>query len=274
LKTSFLWVFIGFQNSNTLVTIVVNSYGTNKGVDDIPLETGRVWYNPFTEDVYEFPTYIQTRTWTKSVDEGSPVDESITFNSIEGAIVNADVSIAFQFIPEKVPYVFKEFRKDADYITNSYVRSQVRDAISKVASTYKATDIFGSKKQEVMEKVKKDLNEKLNPRGFKFDMISFIGGLRADANVVNSINAVITAAQKSIEAETKVKQIEMEAKQKIAEAEGEAQSKIILAESQAKANELITKSVNDELIMWEAVKKWDGKLPQATGGSTPLINLK
>lgn len=40
--------------------ILVNLYGSDKGVDDVSLVTGRVWYNPFTEEVYEYPTYVQT----------------------------------------------------------------------------------------------------------------------------------------------------------------------------------------------------------------------
>lgn len=34
--------------------ILVNLYGSDKGVDDVSLVTGRVWYNPFTEEVYEY----------------------------------------------------------------------------------------------------------------------------------------------------------------------------------------------------------------------------
>ena len=30
--------------------ILVNLYGSDKGVDDVSLVTGRVWYNPFTEE--------------------------------------------------------------------------------------------------------------------------------------------------------------------------------------------------------------------------------
>ena len=37
--------------------ILVNLYGSDKGVDDVSLVTGRVWYNPFTEEVYEYPTF-------------------------------------------------------------------------------------------------------------------------------------------------------------------------------------------------------------------------
>lgn len=42
--------------------ILVNLYGSDKGVDDVSLVTGRVWYNPFTEEVYEYPTFVQTST--------------------------------------------------------------------------------------------------------------------------------------------------------------------------------------------------------------------
>ena len=40
--------------------IKVNMYGSSKGVDDAVLVTGAVWYNPLTETVYEYPTYVQT----------------------------------------------------------------------------------------------------------------------------------------------------------------------------------------------------------------------
>ena len=39
--------------------IKVNLYGDDKGVDDITLVTGAVWYNPITTAVYEYPTFVQ-----------------------------------------------------------------------------------------------------------------------------------------------------------------------------------------------------------------------
>ena len=38
--------------------IKVNLYGSNKGVDDVALVTGMVWFNPFTTSVYEYPTFV------------------------------------------------------------------------------------------------------------------------------------------------------------------------------------------------------------------------
>src|ERR1700677_2475962 len=40
------------------VGIKVNNWGSQKGVQDYPLKTGMVFYNPLTEDMYDFPTFM------------------------------------------------------------------------------------------------------------------------------------------------------------------------------------------------------------------------
>lgn len=256
------------------VGIKVNQYGSQKGVEDFPLLTGRVWYNLFTEDVYKFPTFLQNIVWTKNPNEGSPNDDSITFNSIEGAPINVDIALSYGFEAEKVPSLFVEFRKDAEHITNVYMRSQVRDAFSRIASQMKVTDIFGAKKQELLVNVKKDLQANLGPKGFRFDMVSFVGSLRPDDKVQASINSVIEATQRAIEAENKVRQSVAEADQRIATAEGEAQSILKVAKAQAEANKVVAASLTPELVQWQAIQRWNGTLPQVTGGGgVPLIQI-
>ena len=106
------------------VGIKVNHYGSQRGVEDYPIQTGRVWFNPFTEEIYKFPVFVQTVTWTKSHTEESPNDDSMTFNSVEGAIINADVSLAYFFDSDKVPHIFVEFRRTAKEITWQYMRDR------------------------------------------------------------------------------------------------------------------------------------------------------
>jgi len=253
--------------------IKVNLYGSEKGVDIEPLSTGRIWYNPITHDIYQFPTFMQSVTWTATKTEGSSNDDSITFNSVEGAVLNTDIAIAYRFRGEKVPELFMEFRQDAKSISWGYMRSQVRDAFGRHAGKMKAVDVFGERKQDLLTAVKDDLNQRLGSKGFDFDMISFVGAIRADDNVLASINAVIQAAQRAIEAENKVRQAQAEAQQAIATAEGRARSVLIEAESQAKANDLVAKSVTQELVQWQALQKWNGILPQVTGGAIPMIQV-
>lgn len=271
-------LMLGFASACTKVSpgyvgVKVYNYGHQKGVQDFPVRTGRVWFNPFTQDVYKFPTFLQTISWTKDRTEGSPNDDSITFNSVEGAVINADIAISYAIMAEKVPSLFVEFRQDAHTLTWGYVRSQVRDAFGRHGSRMRVVDIFGARKQELLTAVKSDLNEKLETRGFKFDMVSFIGGLRVDPKVESAINAVIEAMQRAVEAENKIKQSEAEAKQRIAAADGEAKAILAVAKAQAEANKLVAQSVSAQLINWEAIKKWNGILPQFTSGGIPLIQL-
>lgn len=58
----------------------------------------------------------------------------------------------------------------------------------------------------------------------------------------------------------------------LGENKGEAQCAILKAESEAKANLVLARSVTPELIKWQAIQKWDGKLPKVTG-SDPLARI-
>jgi regulator of protease activity HflC (stomatin/prohibitin superfamily) len=251
--------------------IRVNMYGSQRGVEDYPLTTGRVLYNPITENVYEFPTYMQQAVWAN--DNGK--DESITVNSIEGAALNVDVSIAYQMEAEKVPHIFVKFRQSADILTHGYLRNKVRDVLNRHASTMKVTSIFGEGKGLLLNESLADLKKELGPEGFHIDNISFISKFRVDAQVEQSINAVISQTQRAVEAENKIRQSEAEAKQAQAVAEGEAQSKLIRAKADAESNKIVSQSITPELLQYEAMKKWDGKLPlvNGQGGTTPFINL-
>ena len=81
-----------------------------------------------------------------------------------------------------------------------------------------------------------------------------------------AIESKVTAEQDALKAKNRTVQIEEEAKQKIISAEAEAKSMAI------RANALTR---NKALVEYEAVQKWDGKLPQYMLGNTvPFLNLK
>lgn len=248
------------------VGIVVNTAGTQKNATDFPIQRGRIWYNPFTADVYTFPTFLQNITWTKSKDEGRSADESITFNSVEGAPVNADIALAYTFQADKVPEIFVRFRQDAKTITEGYMRNKVRAAFSAVASTQKVQDIYGAGKQQFLAAVKQRLNSELGPEGFQFDMVDFIGQPRLPDNVQSAINASLQATQDAQTAENQLRKTQAEAAKAVAEAKGVADAEVIRAEGDARANEARMRTLTPLLLQSEAIKKWNGVLPQVQGG--------
>lgn len=87
--------------------ILVNLYGSDKGVDDVSLVTGRVWYNPFTEEVYEYPTFVQTIDYP-----------AFTINAKDGSEFTVDPTVSLKMVDGNAPRVFKKYRKELKDIVN------------------------------------------------------------------------------------------------------------------------------------------------------------
>lgn len=285
----FMMPFVGCTRIEPGYTgIKVNLTGSQRGAEDLPIVTGWVLFNRLTTQIHTFPTFTQNVVWTKSLDEGNTVDESLSFNSVEGAQVNADVALSYTMRAERIPHIFVEIRHDVEYINHNYIRARVRDAFTRHASSMKIVDIFGAKKGELLDLVKATLISELKDKGFDIELVAFTGQLRLDAQVEQSINATISATQKAIEQQNKIVQSKAEADQKIEEARGKAESVLLAAkaqseaallaaegkskatllnaEAQAKANKLLTESLTPELILYQAAIQWNGATPSVLTG--------
>src|SRR5690606_21682582 len=80
--------------------LLVKMYGSDKGVQDVALVTGRVWYNPLTEQVFEIPTYVQTVNY-----------EPFTVNAKDGSVFTVDPTISLKVIDGESPKIFKKYRR-------------------------------------------------------------------------------------------------------------------------------------------------------------------
>jgi len=268
------------------VGIKVNQAGSDKGVEEYPLQTGWVWYFPPTTRVYEYPTFQQNVIWCASLNEGKGVDESISFNCKGGAAITADVSMSGKFVSSKVPAIFVKFRTEPDSIVHGYLRNEVRDALGRIAATYDPMEIIGDKRGEFLDKIKAEVKLRCGD-WWEVDYITFANKLKVDEKIEAAINAIIAQKQQTMASELKVLQSKAEADQaaakaegekrvKIANAEGEAESTLKKAEAQAKANDLIAKSLaqNPLVLQSIALDKWDGKLPYVNGGGAlPFISV-
>jgi regulator of protease activity HflC (stomatin/prohibitin superfamily) len=254
--------------------IKVNLYGDDKGVSSYPLVAGIVWYNPVTTWVFDYPTFVQQATWTKNPTEGSPNDDSITFNSVEGLAINTDIGLAYHLERGKVPAFYVKFRSDHLHnITHVYLRNVIRDSFNAIASIMKVEDIYGPKKETLLTGVREMVNKTTGVDGIVLDQLTIIGSMRLPQNVVDSLNAKIQATQQAIMVENQLRSAEAEAKKTVATAEGAAQAILKTAEAQAKANRLLAESITPVLVQYEMAKKWNGVMPQVTGGATPFVNL-
>ena len=268
------------------VGIRVKLAGSNRGVQDMPVVTGWVFFNPLTEQIIEFPTSIQNVVWAQSIHEGAAHDESITFSSSEGVNVNADIGLSFSIEPSKVPHLYLRFRKtDLMELANGYVRNSMREAFSDVASRMPVQEIYGAGKHKLVVDVTRKLNDVLGPDGFVIAQLTINGALRLPENVAQAINRAMEATQNAIQAENRVRQVRAEAEQNIAQshgqaeaarqrAQGEADAVLIRAHADAKANEIIRLSATGTVLQWRALERWDGKLPMMqSGDKLPLLTF-
>jgi len=250
------------------VGIRVNYWGSQKGVEDFPGTTGIQLYNPLSTSIFEFPTFVRTAIWTRSLHEGRKVNEEISYNSAEGLAFTADISLSYRLLPEKVPHFYVTFRSDhIDDFTHGFLRNVARDAFNEVASQYNADELYGTKKEKVLVEAKERINAKVGPIGVVIEQFGYIGAPRPPDNVVDAINGKIKATQDAIRTENEVRAAKAEAQKSIAKANGEAQ-----------ANQILTASLSPMLIQWrqlnltqEAIQKWDGKRPMVEGGASGLL---
>jgi regulator of protease activity HflC (stomatin/prohibitin superfamily) len=268
------------------VGIRVKLAGSDRGVQDMPVVTGWVVYNPVTEQIVIFPTSVQNVIWTANRNEGRPVDESITFSSSEGVNVNADVGLSFHIEPTLAPKLYGRFRQnDMLVLADTYVHNVVREAFNDVTSKMAVQDIYGAGKSKMLADVTKKCRDALDKDGFVIDQLTINGALRLPQNVADAINRAMEATQNAIQSENKVRQVRAEAEQAITQAhgqaeatrqkaQGEADAILIRARSEAKANEIIRLSTSPAVLQYRALEHWDGKLPTFNGsGQMPMLTF-
>jgi regulator of protease activity HflC (stomatin/prohibitin superfamily) len=241
------------------------------GVDDIPLGIGYHWQGPCT-DIAKYPTYQQTMVLTKMSTEGSTSDDSITVTSSEGLPISVDVSLSFTLEEGKVPHIYRKFRRDLEHVQSTYMRQTVREALQQMFAKYAAQQLYSDKREIARAEVQGVLTQRLSPDGFNVTQFT-INETRVPQAVTEAINSKVAMIQEAQRAEQEVRKTQAVASQKIAEADGEAKARRLRADAEAYSNERIGKSLTPALVEYMKLTKWDGKLPQITGGATPMINL-
>jgi regulator of protease activity HflC (stomatin/prohibitin superfamily) len=267
------------------VGIRVKLAGSDRGVQDMPVVTGWVVYNPLTEQLVLFPTSVQNVVWTQSAHEGRPFDEAITFSSGEGVNVSADTGLSFHIEPALAPKLYARFRlNDLEKLSDGYMRNTVREAFNDVASKLPVQEIYGAGKSKMLSDVAQKCRDVFGKDGIVIDQLTINGALRLPQNVMDAINRAMEATQKAIESKNRVAQVEAEATQAVTQAHGAAEAArqkaqgdgdalLIRARAEAQANEIIRLSTTPAVLQYRALEHWDGKLPEYNAGQLPMLTF-
>jgi len=224
-------------------------------------------------------------------------------NRIMGEGLNFKVPIAENIIKVDVrvqPHPFKEidasskeyqmvkmtgmmnFHIDPAYVNDLYqkvgldfadkvIDPAFNDFVKEVVPTYPIGEIL-PKREEIRKTAMKKLGDNLSRYHVIVDDIYF-ANIRFSSEYEGAIEAK-QVAQQQVETQKQVlAQREIEAQQKVATAKGEAESIQVVAQGQAKANDALSRSISPILVQYKGIEKWNGALPQVSGGAVPFIDL-
>ena len=147
---------------------------------------------------------------------------------------------------------------------NVLVVPAVNEVLKAISASYTAEESV-TNRALISDGLVEGLNKKLNDSGLYITDVNIIDFDFSDA-FIQAIEEKQVAQQKLLTAET-------EKQTAIAKAEAEAETIKIKAEAEAKANKVLSESITNNIIEYNKVEKWNGELPQVTGGSGTLINL-
>ena len=252
------------------VGIVIHRGGG--GVDPQPLGAGYHMRNPLLTQIKEYPTFMQTLVLTKATTEGSENNDEINVNSIEGQPLSLDVSMSFELRPDRVPALYETFRTDIDVIAHGFVKQAIRQSLQEVVGSEEIAQILGPKKAETVTSTQARLQKRLDPYGIDVKQFT-LNEFRAPKAVMDAISLKNVMQQQALTAQNELQKNTFQAQGDSIKAVGRAKAIMAEAEAQSRANELLSKSITSTLVQYEMAKRWNGQMPQVTGGAMPMLQL-
>ncbi len=194
--------------------------------------------------------------------------KEIDASSKEYQIVKMTGMMNFHIDPSFVNDLYQKVGLD---FADKVIDPAFNDFVKEVVPTYPIGEIL-PKREEIRQRAMKKLGDNLSRYHIVVDDIYF-ANIRFSAEYEGAIEAK-QVAQQQVETQKQVlAQREIEAQQKVATAKGEAESILVVAQGQAKANDALSRSISPILVQYKSVEKWNGILPQVSGGAVPFVDL-
>jgi regulator of protease activity HflC (stomatin/prohibitin superfamily) len=212
---------------------------------------------PITERVIRVDVRVQPHPF-KEIDAASK----------EYQMVKLTGMMNFHIDPSYVNDLYQKVGLD---FANKVIDPAFNDFVKEVVPIYQITEIL-PKREDIRKRAMTKLGENLARYHIIVDDIYF-ANIRFSPEYEKAVEAK-QVAQQQVETQRQVlAQREIEAHQKVATAKGEAESILVVAQGQAKANDALSRSISPILVEYKGIEKWNGILPQVSGGAVPFIDI-
>lgn len=252
MKRYFLAIGLLFTSACGFQTVHTGSRGFEVRfgeVSDKVLSEGLYFYNPFTTSIEQLSVQtevveFETQTYTRDMQDA-----------------HIKYTITYSLQPDAAAVTYKQNGEDwKDKLVAPVLAGSVKqvvgqyDAMELIAHRDKATDAVKAGVAELLTK------SHVNLIALQLSNIAY------SAEFDKAVERKVIATQDAERAQNQTHQIEEESRQKVIAAKAEAESMLIRSEALSK---------NQNLVSYEAVQKWDGKLPVTImgGAVVPFVKL-
>lgn len=257
-KNIMKWVGIGLGAIFFIVMLISGFYSIDPGHRGVLVTLGKVEQKSYVNGVgLKWPfisSMVEMDVRTKKMSEKT----SSYTSDVQTAVM--EYTFTYDLNPENVHILYETVGQDYEA---KKIIPILNDVLKDVIGKWQAQDLVSNRDKARMEVIS-SLQARLDKRFFQNITFQLINVDYSD-NFEKAIENKVIAEQRAQEAVNNTKRIKEEADQKVITAKAEAEAMQIKSEALAK---------NKGLTEYEAVLKWDGKLPQyMLGNSVPMINL-
>ncbi|NKE71519.1 prohibitin family protein [Candidatus Manganitrophus noduliformans] len=215
------------------------------GIRDVTLDEGLHFKIPFVEEVVLMDVRVQKSQ------TAAPAASKDLQN------VSSTIAVNFHIDPSRAQKVYQEV--GVSY-KERVIDPAVQEAVKAATAHFTAEELI-TRRGEVKDAIKTTLIERLVQFHILVDEFSIID-FSFSEEFNRAIEAKQTAEQSALKARRDLDRIKIEADQRITQARAEAEGQRLQRET-----------LTPILLQLRAIEKWDGKLPQVSGGAMPFIDV-
>jgi regulator of protease activity HflC (stomatin/prohibitin superfamily) len=174
--------------------------------------------------------------------------------------VRAKVVVNYHLEPAAAARAFKDIGQSTDELVARILDPARPEAVKAVTAQFTAEELI-TKRTQVRDQIADLLRQKITRHGLILDEFAIVN-FAFSPSFTAAIEAKVNAEQEKLKAERDLMRIRVEAEQKVTSARAEAESL-----------RLQRQEVTPDVLALRTIEKWDGHLPQMTGGSIPMIDI-
>lgn len=229
---------------------------------------------------------VSENTYSEGFNLKIPFAQQLVVVSNKIQVYEADASAVSKDLQTVSSKIAVNFRVKADSSASLYknigadyqsviLMPAVQESMKSVSAKFTAEELI-TERNKVGDEIKQQLESKVSEYGIqieKFNIVNFDFSEEFNKAIEQKQVAEQDLLKTKTQQQEQIVIAEAEAKKKKISAEAEATAIKTKADAQSEANKVLNESLNDRLINYETIQKWDGVLPKVASSANPLVSL-